>query len=140
MQITATTQRFDFSQRILGTCSSYTTCSSCLSDSNCSFLNDSCSVNSSSTVASDSYLFSTESVYCSNYSSSVSLTLGSSGSESLSLYQLPGTSVSSHPTWYWRIENPSLKQVSIKIQRSISSYEDTIKPIIYFNITIILFV
>ena len=137
MLITATTQRLDFNQRVLGTWSSYTTCSSCLNDSNCTFLDNSCSGISSSTVASDSYSFSTESVYCSNYSSSGSLTLGSSGLESLSLYQLPGTSISSHPTWYWRIENPSLKKVSIKFQRSISSFEDTIKLVFelkcYFN-------
>ena len=112
-------------KRYLTSWSNYSSWSTCLKDSSWAFLDNACSSISSSTLSSDPYSTS-ESIYCSNYTSSGYLNLGSSGSDSFTLYQLPGVSISSHPTWYWRIENPLLKQVFIKLQRSILSYEDTI--------------
>ena len=117
-------QNFLVNKRYLASWSSYSSWSTCLSDSSCTFLDSTCSSTGSSTVSSDAYS-SSESTYCSNYSSSGILYLGGSGSDSFSLYQLSGTSISSHPTWYWKIENSSSKQISIKIQRSTLSYEDT---------------
>ena len=50
--------------------------------------------------------------------------MNSSGSNSLSLYQLSGTSLASHPTCYWRIINSYNLQMTVQIQRSSMNYED----------------
>ena len=117
-------QSFDLFKRSLATCSGYTSCSSCISDVSWTYLNGACASSSSSTVANDAYSFSTESAYWSSYTSSGYIYLNSSGSNSLSLNQLSGTSVASHPTCYWRIINPYSLKINLQIQRSSISYED----------------
>ena len=117
-------QSVDLLRRSLSSCSSYASCSSCQNDSLWTYLNEACASSSSSTVAGDAYSFSTENAYWSSYTSSGYIYLNSSGSNSLSLYQLSGTSLASHPTCYWRIINSYNLQMTVQIQRSSTNYED----------------
>ena len=100
------TQNINFSQRFLDTWSSYSSCNSWISDSSWLYLNDSCVSASTSTVSSDSYI-SSESKYCSNYSTSGELMIGNTF-DSFLLSPLSGVSYKDHPIWYWRILNPFL--------------------------------
>ena len=117
-------QSVDLLRRSLASCSSYTSCSSCQNDSLWTYLNGACASSSSSTVASDAYSFSTENAYWSSYTSSGYIYLNSSGSNSLSLYQLSSANLADHPTCYWRIINSYNLQMTVQIQRSSMNYED----------------